>query len=90
MSLSLILALVWLIAANVIGMVPSKKKHWPQAYAMIALGLPLLGWVFWENGAVIGGLVMLGACSILRWPVRFFVRWLRRLWKREGALPPSP
>lgn len=90
MTTSLILALVWLIAANVIGMVPSKKKHWPQAYAMIAVGLPLLGWVFWENGAVIGGLVLIGACSILRWPVRFFVRWLRGVARGQGALPPSP
>ena len=72
MTLSLAFAFGWLVVANVTGMFPSKYRHWPQAYAMIALGLPLLGWVFWENGAVIGGLVMLGACSILRWPVRFF------------------
>lgn len=90
MTLLLILALVWLVAANLIGMVPSKKKHWPQAYAMIALGLPLLCWVFWDNGAVIGLLVLLAACSILRWPVVFFVRWLRGLVGGQGALPPSP
>lgn len=90
MTVSLTLALVWLVAANLIGMVPSKKKHWPQAYVLIALGLPLLGWVFWENGWIAGALVLIAACSILRWPVRFFVRWLRRAMSREGALPPSP
>ena len=89
MTTSLTLALVWLIAANVIGMFPSKHKHWPQAYAMIALGLPLLVWVAWENGVFIGALVLVAACSILRWPVRYFLRWLRRLVGGEGALPPS-
>ena len=39
MNLSLALAFLWLIAANVIGMVPSKKKHWPQAYVLIVIGL---------------------------------------------------
>ena len=88
MSFSLILALVWLIAANVIGMVPSKHKHWPQAYAMIVLGLPLLVWVVRENGYLTGGLVLVAACSILRWPLVYFLRWLRRLVVGEGALPP--
>ena len=89
MTTSLTLALVWLVAANVIGMVPSKHKHWPQAYGMIALGLPLLAWVFWENGLVIGALVLVAAGSILRWPVRYLFRWLRQVAGGEGAVPPS-
>lgn len=78
MSLSLTFALAWCVLANVIGMFPSRHKHWPQAYALIAVGLPLLGWVFWQNGLLIGSLVLLAAASILRWPVRFLLRWLRR------------
>lgn len=89
MTTSLTLALAWLVAVNVIGMVPSKHKHWPQAYAMIALGLPVLVWVFWQNGFVIGALVTVAACSVLRWPVRYLFRWLRGLVGGEGALPPS-
>ena len=77
MSLSLIAALSWLVLANVIGMFPSKHAHWPQAYAMIAVGLPILGFVFYENDVWIGFAVMLGAASILRWPLRYLGRWLR-------------
>ena len=77
MSLSLILALGWLILANVIAMFPSKKKHWPAAYVLITIGLPLLAWVFWQNGPWIGLGVLIAACSILRWPVRYLLRWLR-------------
>ncbi len=40
MSLSVILACGWLVLTNLLGMIPSKRNHWPQAYAMIALGLP--------------------------------------------------
>lgn len=90
MTTSLILALLWLIVANVTGMVPSKTKHWPQAYVLIAFGLPLLVWVFWQNGLLVGALVLLAACSILRWPVRFLYRRLRRLVRRDEAVPPSP
>lgn len=77
MSVSLILALLWLVASNVTGMVPSKHKHWPQAYVLIALGLPVLVAVFWQHGALIGLAVLLAAASILRWPVRYLFRWLR-------------
>lgn len=79
MSLSLILAFGWLVLANVIGMFPSKHKHWPAAYVLIAVGVPLLGWVFWENGVWIGLIVFAAAASILRWPVRYLIRWVSTL-----------
>lgn len=79
MTLSLAFAFGWLVLANVTGMFPSKYRHWPQAYVLIAVGLPILAWVFWENGSVMGVIVLLAACSVLRWPVRFFLRWMRRV-----------
>jgi hypothetical protein len=78
MSLSLILACAWLVLANVIAMFPSKKKHWPAAYVLMTFGIPLLGFVFWENGMWIGLVVFVAAASVLRWPVRFFIRWVAR------------
>ncbi|NNL17730.1 MAG: DUF2484 family protein [Boseongicola sp.] len=83
MTTSLTIALLWLVTANVIGMLPSKHKHWPSAYVLMTVGVPLLGYVFWENGFVIGALVLTAAMSILRWPVRFFVRWLRSMAGRK-------
>jgi Protein of unknown function (DUF2484) len=76
--LPLALCLVWLIAANVIGMFPSRDLHWRAAYGMIAIGVPLLGWVTWESGPVVGLLLLAAGASILRWPVVYLWRWLRR------------
>ena len=78
MILPLGLCLVWLIAANLIGMLPSRDHHWRAAYGLIALGVPLLGWVTWEAGPIVGMVVLAAGASILRWPVVYFWRWLRR------------
>ena len=50
MTISLILGCVWIVVANVLGMMPSKRSHWPQAYFLIAVGIPLLGYITYENG----------------------------------------
>ena len=76
--LPLALSLVWLIAANVIAMFPSRDKHWRVAYVLIAVGVPILGWATWESGPVVGLLLLAAGASILRWPVVFFWRWLLR------------
>jgi hypothetical protein len=78
MILPLVLCLVWLIAANVIAMFPSRDYHWRAAYGMIAVGVPLLGWVTYAAGPVVGMVILAAAASVLRWPVVFFWRWLRR------------
>ncbi|MHA6267968.1 DUF2484 family protein [uncultured Aliiroseovarius sp.] len=79
MSLSLILACFWAVVAQMIALFPSRHHHWPAAYGLIAVGIPLLGYVFFENGPVVGVLVLAGAMSILRWPVIYLTRWLRRM-----------
>lgn len=78
MILPLALCLVWLIAANLIGMLPSRDKHWRVAYGLIAVGVPLLGWATYEAGPVVGLLLLAAGVSILRWPVVYLWRWLRR------------
>ena len=84
MSPSLTLACVWLVTANVIAMFPSKHAHWPAAYALIALGLPILGWVGWQNGPWVALAVLVAAASVLRWPVRYLLRWMRGLFVRRA------
>lgn len=78
MNLSLVLAFLWAILANVIAMLPSKRSHWPAAYALIAVGLPILAFVYVENGPVFTAVIFLAGLSILRWPVRYLWRWVRR------------
>ena len=87
MTPSLILAALWAVTANLIALVPSKRAHWPQAYALIAVGIPILGYVTYENGPWWGLGVLLAGASILRWPVRYLVRWARRQITPD---PPEP
>ncbi|MFZ5962730.1 DUF2484 family protein [Thalassococcus sp. BH17M4-6] len=77
MTTSLILAFVWALAANVLAMIPSKDSHWTRAYVLIAIGIPLLGYVTYENGPWIGLLVLAAGMSVLRWPVRYLWRWVQ-------------
>ena len=84
MSLSLIAALIWLILANVIGLLPTKDQHWRIAYLLIAVGIPILGWVTYQNGPIWGMVMAAGGASVLRWPVFFLARWLKRLMNREA------
>ncbi len=77
MTLSIILACLWAVAANVIAMMPSRDNHWSNAYVLIAIGIPLLGYVTWQNGPWIGLLCLAAGASVLRWPVVYLARWLR-------------
>lgn len=76
---SVILACLWVILAHVIGLLPSRDRHWRAAYVLIAIGLPILAYVFYQNGIVLGLVVLAGAMSILRWPVIYLWRWLKRV-----------
>lgn len=76
-TLSLAAALIWLIAANLIGMLPSKDYHWSNAYKLIALGLPILVWLAWANGPIWAALFLAAAASILRWPLVYLWRWVK-------------
>ena len=75
MSFPLILACVWLLAANLIAMLPSRDQHWRAAYMLIAIGIPLVGWVTWIDGPWVGLIVLAAGCSVLRWPVFYLWRW---------------
>ena len=78
MTTSLILACAWAVLANVLGMLPSKDNHWMRAYVLIALGIPLVGYVTYENGPWIGLAVLAAGMSVLRWPLRYLAAWLKR------------
>lgn len=83
MTLSLILCLVWLVTANIIAMFPSRDHHWRAAYVLIAFGIPLVGWVTYDTGPVWGLIMLAAGVSVLRWPVVYLWRWV----KRQGHQP---
>lgn len=76
MTISLVLACLWAVAASVIAMLPT-RIHWPAAYALISVGIPILGYVTYQNGPILGLIVLAAGVSVLRWPVLFLFRWLR-------------
>lgn len=78
MTPSLIAFCLWAIAANVAAMFPSRRKHWPAAMVLIATGIPILGWITYETGPLWGLLSLAAGMSVLRWPVFFLWRWVRR------------
>ncbi|MEM9638945.1 MAG: DUF2484 family protein [Pseudomonadota bacterium] len=78
MSLPLILAALWAVVANVLALTPSKDHHWRNAYMLIAIGIPIVGYVTWLHGPWVGLLVMAGGVSVLRWPVIYLGRWIKR------------
>ncbi|WP_347310475.1 DUF2484 family protein [Defluviimonas sp. SAOS-178_SWC] len=78
MSHSITLACLWAITATVTAMLPSRDHHWRAAYLLIAAGIPILGWVTYENGPWVGLIVLAAGASILRWPLIYLWRWVRR------------
>ena len=76
-STSLILACLWALFANLLAMTPSKDHHWRNAYILIAVGIPIVGYIVVQHGPWVGLLVLAGGCSVLRWPVIYLMRWLR-------------
>ncbi len=75
-------ALVWLLAANVIALLPSRDHHWTNAYVLIAIGLPLAVWVGLSHGPLWAALFVAGGASVLRWPLIYLGRWLRARLRR--------
>ncbi len=77
MTLSLTLALIWLLVANIRAMFPSKDYLWNFAYVMIAIGVPILIGVGVQNGFWMAFVVFGMAAWVMRWPVIYLGRWLR-------------
>ena len=82
MSPSLVLACLWLLLANLIAMLPSRDHHWRAAYALITVGIPILGYTTWQHGPLIGLLILAAGASILRWPLYHLYLWLKRQVRR--------
>ncbi len=77
-ALALAAGFIWLIVANVTAMFPSKDYHWKNAYKLIAVGVPILVWIGWTNGPWWAAAFLIAAGSVLRWPLVYLGRWLRK------------
>jgi len=77
MTLALTLACLWGLTASVIAMLPM-RYHWRAARWLIVTGIPLTGYVSWQNGPWVGLLVLAGGASVLRWPLWYLGREIKR------------
>ena len=75
--LSPLLIGAWVVLAFVLQAFPSNDNHWRRAYVLIAFGIPILGYVTYQNGPWLGLAVLLAGMSLLRWPVIYLTRWIR-------------
>ena len=46
---------------------------------LIAVGIPILGLVTWQHGPWIGMLILAMGMSVLRWPIIYLGRWIKRV-----------
>ena len=82
-SIPFILACIWLVVANVLGMIPSKDNHWRRAYFLIGVGIPIWVWLLIVNGPILALIFLAAGMSVLRWPVIYLTRWIKRQLGRE-------
>jgi len=78
MSVALVAACLWILAASLISLLPSRDRHWRAAYGLVAIGIPILGWVTYSNGPLWGSLALVAGVSILRWPTVYLWRRIAR------------
>ncbi|MGB7262809.1 MAG: DUF2484 family protein [Albidovulum sp.] len=78
MNLPILMACGWAVCATCIALLPSRDHHWRAAYVLIAIGIPIVGWVTYVNGPFVGLIVLGAGASILRWPLIYLWRWLRQ------------
>ena len=73
---------LWVVLAFAMSAFPSNDNHWRRAYALIAIGVPLLVWMTVQHGFVVGLLGLVIGSLVLRWPVYFFWQWIKKNFAR--------
>ena len=73
MSLSLILACFWVLAATGVAFLPMQRQYVPGVALLIAAPI-LIGVIFYEHGMLFGFAALFGFVSMFRRPLKFFGR----------------
>lgn len=87
---SLFLAALWAVGANLLAILPGRSTHWGRALALIATGVPIVGYVTFQHGPWVGMIVLAMGIFVLRWPAIHAGRWAIDLWRgRENGKKPQ-
>lgn len=76
--MALIALCLWVVLAWLLQTVLTARQSWPAAYGLIGLGVPLVVWLGVSMGWLWAGLGAAVMLLVLRWPVIYLGRWLRR------------
>ena len=80
MSYSLSAAACWVVLAAILATIPSNDNHWRRAYMLMAVGAPILVWVYWENGVWVGLACTAAVASVFR------PEWLDAVAREHGVM----
>lgn len=69
---------LWIVTAWLLSVILKPRQTWPAAYGLIAIGLPLLFWIFQRHGSLVALAALAVGCLVLRWPLIYLGRWLRK------------
>lgn len=69
MTLSLILALLWLVLAQATGLLRPTPRQRGAAVVLTVFGIPLLGWVTTDAGPYVGLALLAAGALSLCWPL---------------------
>ncbi|MEM7490913.1 MAG: DUF2484 family protein [Pseudomonadota bacterium] len=70
---------LWVVVAWGLMVALTASQSWPAAYGLMAVGVPILIWLWLSMGPLWAGLGLAVMMLVLRWPVRYFGRWLKGL-----------
>ena len=83
MSLSAILACIWVVAATVVAFLPMRRQYAPGVFLLGAAPV-LIGLLWYDHGMWVGLAALAGFLSMFRNPLRYF-------WRRaRGEKPEIP
>ena len=76
MSLSLLSACLWVLAATLVAFLPFRAQF-PPGIALLIAAPFLLGWIAWDHGIVLAAVGTIGFLSMFRNPLCYLLRRLR-------------
>ena len=79
MSLSTILAALWVLAATVVAFLPMRRQYLPGSLLLLAAPV-LIVWLGIDHGWMVGVAATFGFVSMFRNPLRYF-------WRKWRGLP---
>jgi hypothetical protein len=69
----LIAAILWVLAATVTALLPFRRQFAP-GILLLAAAPVLIGWLWWDHGALAGVAALAAFVSMFRNPLRYLVR----------------